>query len=165
MSHIFRVIKPALFLIIILAAGFGLFFKQNEVYRLQELPELTWALLATVDADFIPSEVRRYTSNAAIPIRIAGFVVPLSDSIKKIKEFLLVPDSMSCIHVPPPPSNQMILVQLNQEIDIDLANGPVWVSGYLKLNNESHSFGTSTFTLSGLNVLPYEALNLALGIR
>lgn len=165
MRHDLRVIKPALFLMTILAIGFGLLFKQNKIYRLQELPELTWSLLATVEPDFIPNEVRRYTSKSAIPVRIAGFVVPLSDSIKRIKEFLLVPDSMSCIHLPPPPSNQMIMVKLDQEIDIDLANGPVWVSGYLKTESETHGFGASTFSMSGLNVLPYEALKLDLGIR
>ena len=31
---------------------------------------------------------------------------------KKNQEFLLIPNPMSCMHVPPPPPNQMILVKM-----------------------------------------------------
>jgi hypothetical protein len=43
-------------------------------------------------------------------VRIAGFVVPLERKGEQILEFLLVPYFGACIHVPPPPANQIIHV-------------------------------------------------------
>ena len=46
-------------------------------------------------------------------IRIDGFMVPLEFDYGEaltVEEFVLVPDAGMCIHVPPPPPNQMIFV-------------------------------------------------------
>ncbi|MDR2624733.1 MAG: DUF3299 domain-containing protein, partial [Zoogloeaceae bacterium] len=43
-------------------------------------------------------------------IRIPGFVVPLDAEGSALREFLLVPYFGGCIHVPPPPANQIIHV-------------------------------------------------------
>ncbi len=43
-------------------------------------------------------------------VRIPGFVVPLEGDAKKITAFLLVPYFGACIHVPPPPTNQVVYV-------------------------------------------------------
>jgi hypothetical protein len=46
------------------------------------------------------------------PVKIPGFMVPLDDmEYESVGRFLLVPDPQSCIHVPPPPANQMIFVK------------------------------------------------------
>jgi hypothetical protein len=44
-------------------------------------------------------------------IKLSGFVAPLNHKNGKIIEFLLVPELGACIHVPPPPINQTILVK------------------------------------------------------
>ena len=50
-------------------------------------------------------------------VEVAGFIVPLDDfDFDYVKEFLLVPDPMSCIHFPPPPPNQMIHVKMKRKI-------------------------------------------------
>lgn len=43
-------------------------------------------------------------------VRIPGYIVPLEYDGSKIKQFLLVPYVGACIHVPPPPANQLIYV-------------------------------------------------------
>ena len=43
-------------------------------------------------------------------IRIPGFIVPLEEAHHQISEFLLVPYFGGCIHVPPPPSNQITCI-------------------------------------------------------
>ena len=43
-------------------------------------------------------------------VRLPGFVVPLDFEGTEISEFLLVPYFGACIHVPPPPSNQIVYV-------------------------------------------------------
>lgn len=42
---------------------------------------------------------------------LAGFVVPLDGDGEATTEFLLVPEYGYCIHVPPPPANQLVLVR------------------------------------------------------
>lgn len=49
-------------------------------------------------------------------ISIRGYLVPLDFSTKKATEFVLVPFLGACIHVPPPPPNQIILVSYDTGI-------------------------------------------------
>ncbi|QIA63198.1 DUF3299 domain-containing protein [Vibrio astriarenae] len=66
---------------------------------------------------------------------VAGFVVPLEISGNKIQQFLLVPFFGACLHVPPPPPNQIILV--NHTIDYVDPWEPVVLDGTLKV--EQHT--------------------------
>ena len=63
--------------------------------------------------DKLREEWNRAPANPAMNgarIRIPGFVVPLENQRNQITEFLLVPYFGACIHVPPPPANQLIHV-------------------------------------------------------
>ena len=44
-------------------------------------------------------------------VGMAGYISPLEYSGKKVTEFLLVPWVGTCIHSPPPPSNQIVYVK------------------------------------------------------
>lgn len=48
-------------------------------------------------------------------VKITGFIVPLEFDIEYVNEFLLAPYMGACIHVPPPPANQIILVKSEKE--------------------------------------------------
>ena len=70
-------------------------------------------------------------------VRIPGYLLPLETSAGKVTEFLLVPYIGACIHVPPPPPNQIVYVKVipkggykNKEL-----YEPVWVTG--KMNVQS----------------------------
>jgi len=43
-------------------------------------------------------------------VQLDGYLLPLQQKDKKVTEFLLVPVVGACIHVPPPPPNQMVSV-------------------------------------------------------
>jgi hypothetical protein len=62
-------------------------------------------------------------------IRLAGYVLPLEFSDKGVDEFLLVPYVGACIHVPPPPPNQIVYVRSKDKIMADDLYRPVWVTG------------------------------------
>ena len=47
-------------------------------------------------------------------VKIPGFVIPLEGDENTVTEFLLVPYFGACIHVPPPPPNQIIYVKFPQ---------------------------------------------------
>jgi hypothetical protein len=65
-------------------------------------------------------------------VAIGGYVVPLDFEATSIKEFLLVPFVGACIHVPPPPANQIIYVKSAQGFEITGSFEPVKVTGTLK---------------------------------
>lgn len=46
-------------------------------------------------------------------VRMSGYLLPLEMSDAKVTEFLLVPYVGACIHVPPPPPNQIVHVKLD----------------------------------------------------
>ncbi len=64
-------------------------------------------------------------------IKLGGYVVPLDFDATKVKEFLLVPFVGACIHVPPPPPNQIVYVKSEQGFDVKGMFDPVWVTGTL----------------------------------
>ena len=65
-------------------------------------------------------------------VRIGGYVVPLDFEATTIKEFLLVPFVGACIHVPPPPANQIVYVKSEKGFQVAGQFDPVWVTGTLK---------------------------------
>ena len=69
-------------------------------------------------------------------IRIPGYVLPLEMSGTKVTEFLLVPYVGACIHVPPPPPNQIIYVKVaqNNGYRSDKLYDPVFVTGVISAN-------------------------------
>jgi hypothetical protein len=66
-------------------------------------------------------------------VRIGGYVVSLDFDATRVKEFLLVPFVGACIHVPPPPANQIVYVKSGQGFDVSGTFEPVWVTGTLKV--------------------------------
>jgi len=66
-------------------------------------------------------------------IKIAGFIVPLDFDFEDetFSQFLLVPYFGACIHVPPPPSNQVIHIQSEKPLDQEMLDYAVWVEGEL----------------------------------
>jgi uncharacterized protein len=64
-------------------------------------------------------------------VRLGGYVVPLDFDATKVTEFLLVPFVGACIHVPPPPANQIIFVKLSAGFEVGGTFDPVTVTGKL----------------------------------
>jgi hypothetical protein len=116
--------------------------------------EVDWKLLGEMD----------YITGKATPdleslegktVKIPGFMVPLEDNQRKVTEFLLVPSPQACIHVPPPPPNQMVFVRMGDQ-GTQAAFGPIWVYGTLRLRAQRHQYGEAMYTLDGLRTSPYQ---------
>jgi hypothetical protein len=65
-------------------------------------------------------------------ITLAGYLLPLEFSDKGVTDFLLVPYVGACIHVPPPPANQIVFVRLAKKFKVEDLFTAVWVKGKLK---------------------------------
>ncbi|MGI9289981.1 MAG: DUF3299 domain-containing protein [Gammaproteobacteria bacterium] len=94
-------------------------------------------------------------------VKLPGFVVPLeSDEGGLLDEFLFVPYYGACIHVPPPPQNQIVHVMLDEAVLIDKITQPYWIIGKLKTSIYSSDFATAVYQMPGAKVEPYEHNNL-----
>ena len=95
-------------------------------------------------------------------IRMPGFVVPLDAVRNGQREFLLVPYFGACIHTPPPPANQIVLVtphlQLNLSKTLESMD-VIWVEGELKESRTKTASGVSGYSLEAIKVYPYKALH------
>lgn len=65
-------------------------------------------------------------------VSIGGYVVPLDFEATRVTDFLLVPFVGACIHVPPPPANQIIYVKIPGGVEIKGAFDPVTVTGTIR---------------------------------
>jgi hypothetical protein len=88
------------------------------------------------------------------PIRIAGYVVPLDAERMQSSEFLLVPYFGACIHSPPPPANQIILIKPPKGSRLRTMDA-IWVEGILAEGKTSSEVGTSTYILTADKIIPY----------
>lgn len=89
-------------------------------------------------------------------VKIPGFVVPLEGDDDALTEFLLVPYFGACIHVPPPPSNQIVYVTFKEGVPIDNLYDAVWVEGTLSTDGWEGDIASVGYTLSGLGVSAFE---------
>lgn len=90
-------------------------------------------------------------------IRLPGYVVPLDFGAKDgHDEFILVPYFGACLHSPPPPPNQTLLVTADPAAKIDSIFRPVWVEGTLKTGEYMTGVANSAYELILDKVEPYE---------
>ena len=94
-----------------------------------------------------------YTPNAQLDgarVRLPGFVVPLErgrDGL--IDEFFLVPYFGACIHVPPPPPNQIVYVRMRAGAGLKSIEDAQWVTGILHVALKTSDLGAAAYTLDG----------------
>jgi hypothetical protein len=80
-------------------------------------------------------------------VRIPGFIVPLEGSRGKLREFLLVPYFGACIHVPPPPANQVIHVKSAKPLPFESMEA-VWVSGVIETFHAPTQMGDAGYRMT-----------------
>lgn len=91
-----------------------------------------------------------------VAIRLPGYVVPLDEVKGELKEFLLVPYFGACIHTPPPPANQIVLVVAPKGVKFR-AMDTVWVSGRLQASRNDSAMGASGYRVEASAVEAYVA--------
>jgi len=90
-------------------------------------------------------------------VRIPGFVSPLDSSGEMVGEFLLVPYYGSCIHSPPPPVNQTVMVSPaeGKSISMSKVSRPVWVIGELEAQEIDTDLATAGYQIKNAEIEPY----------
>lgn len=89
-------------------------------------------------------------------VKLPGFIVPLElDDNGKVTEFFLVPYFGACIHVPPPPANQIIHVVTVQPLINPQSMDSVWVSGVMDTFLADSPWGVSGYKMKADLIEPY----------
>jgi uncharacterized protein len=96
-------------------------------------------------------------------VRIGGFVVPLGFDQTEVNEFLLVPFVGACIHVPPPPPNQIILVRSHEPVEIGGLFDAVWVTG--EFQAPDLTIGLTANGSAGGELVPVDAVSVGYEIN
>jgi len=91
-----------------------------------------------------------------VQVKIAGYVLPLDFEDTTVKEFLLVPYVGACIHVPPPPPNQIIYVTSEDGIEVGGMFEPVWATGTLETASLSSDLADVGYMMTLDTTEPYE---------
>jgi uncharacterized protein len=94
-------------------------------------------------------------------IRLPGFIVPLEPvkndgTSSELSEFLLVPYFGSCIHVPPPPPNQIVYVHTTKRTGIESIYDAYWITGKLHLQTKNTRLGSTAYELSADKIEVYK---------
>lgn len=92
------------------------------------------------------TRIRPEYNNKAI--RIPGFIVPLSfGENNSITEFFVVPFFGACIHVPPPPPNQIIFGKYPPGFKLDALYDPFWIEGTLSTELIENDMATAAYSI------------------
>lgn len=122
-----------------------------------DVVDLGWSDLLPPDAPIVPRILSSMVDHGTLPlssqqpkstgrrtewdgktVRIRGFVIPLTQSAEGVTAFILAPYVGACIHVPPPPANQLIFVT---------AQSPFTSKGLFEAVKVTGTFAaTSTYT-------------------
>lgn len=85
-------------------------------------------------------------------VKLGGYVVPLDFKATKITEFLLVPFVGACIHVPPPPANQIVYVKTKNGFTVKGEFDPVYVTGKLSAKLTPTDLAETGYTIDADSV-------------
>ena len=88
-------------------------------------------------------------------IKIPGYVVQLEGDDRRVTEFLLVPYYGACIHVPPPPPNQIIHVTFPEGVPYPVTYDAVWVTGKVKVEHRASDLALVGYQMVAEEVISY----------
>jgi hypothetical protein len=88
-------------------------------------------------------------------VKLAGFVAVIEGDEKAVTEFMLVPYFGACIHVPPPPLNQIVHVLPGEPVPVGMTMFPVVVSGVIQAETKQTDLGSSGYRMKAAMVAPY----------
>lgn len=137
--------------------------------------DLSWEDLLPEDASAIPDVLRGVIdhdnpplSNQQPPssgvrtdwngqiVRIPGFIVPIENRGTAVVAFILVPYVGACVHVPPPPANQLVFVTTPTPYAYEGIFDPVSVTGMFGVSSVSTQIAEIGYALSADKIEPYK---------
>lgn len=89
-------------------------------------------------------------------VRLPGYTVPLEFDGTGVTSFILVPYVGACVHVPPPPANQIVLVDTLEPYEAQGLFEPVFVSGVIEIATANTALADVGYQINASKVAPYD---------
>lgn len=90
-------------------------------------------------------------------VKLPGYIVPLEVSEEgRTTEFLLVPYYGACIHVPPPPSNQIVHIFSEMGVRVEDLYQPYWIEGQLQVKATRSELADAGYQMAAEKIYAYE---------
>ena len=91
-------------------------------------------------------------------VRLPGFIVPIEMQGTAVSAFILVPFVGACIHVPPPPANQLVFVTTPEPYESEGLYAPVNVTGMFGVSAMTTHLAQIGYALSAEKIEPFGSL-------
>lgn len=88
-------------------------------------------------------------------VRLPGYIIPMDVGAEGVTSFVLVPYVGACIHVPPPPPNQLVFVTTEKPWPSDELWEAIWVSGRLSAKMQSTEIAETGYILAADEIEVY----------
>lgn len=88
-------------------------------------------------------------------IKMPGYIIPFDFSAEGVTSFMLVPYVGACLHTPPPPANQLVMVDTQQPWPSDQLWDAVWVTGTMRTQLQSTELGQTGYAISAQEMEVY----------
>jgi hypothetical protein len=88
-------------------------------------------------------------------VRLPGYIIPLDFDSTGVTAFILAPFVGACIHVPPPPANQLVLVTTEDPYAYEGLFEPVYVTGMFGTAATGTALAEIGYALSAERIEPY----------
>lgn len=89
-------------------------------------------------------------------VKLPGYIIPLDMGAEGVTSFVLVPYVGACIHVPPPPPNQLVFVTTATPWPSDDLWDAVWVLGRLSARLQSTEIAEIGYQIAADRIEIYE---------
>ena len=126
---------------------------EQELGQLEDEDPRAEALMAKLREEWAKAPVVDALDNSLV--KLPGFVVPLEGDGQQVRQFLLVPYYGACIHEPPPPANQTVLVDAPNDTRIRGAFETVWIYGRLRVERADTPMATAGYRIQAQKITPY----------
>jgi len=90
-------------------------------------------------------------------VRLPGFILPIDYTGTRVTAFILVPFVGACVHVPPPPANQLVFVTTQEPYESAGMYEPVNVVGMFGVSSMSTQLADIGYALSADRIEPYRS--------
>ncbi|MDA8747757.1 DUF3299 domain-containing protein [Litoreibacter sp.] len=160
-----------------LLAGIAASTLVPSIARAEDLIELDWEDLLPENQSSIPYALRSllpHDESAPLSsqqpassgvrgdwngktVRLPGFIVPIDYSGSGVTAFILVPYVGACVHVPPPPANQLVFVTTPTPYESDGMFEAVNVTGTFGVSSLRTHLADTGYALSADKIEPYRA--------
>ena len=124
-----------------------------QLTPLHDMSQLSNAL----SAESAPPDAPVVKSLDGQQVKLPGYIVPLEVSEEgRTTEFLLVPYYGACIHVPPPPPNQIVHIFSEMGVRVEDLYQPYWIEGKMQVRASSSELADAGYQMEAEKIYAYE---------